>query len=158
MCTQKNLLLLLGDKGLESQRFKYKRTDILSSSSPIPPPQKKIMQPVFCTYGFRFISLFKVETVWSEIFWPKWSTICHKRHTKTWKNGMDMHFISGLMAWKVCGTVYFDKEWQVCLVVHWCLLTSWKHEMVLHKSNSCKEKIILSYEAISNSYGFMVVI
>lgn len=55
-----------------NQRFKYGRTDSLSTLTP--------MQPGSCTYAFRFIFLSKVDTAWSEIFGQKCSTISQKRH------------------------------------------------------------------------------
>lgn len=47
---------------------------------------RSTIQPASCTYWFRFIPLSELETVWTEIFGRKWSTIWHKWHyTKIWQ-------------------------------------------------------------------------
>lgn len=61
-----------------NQRFKYGITDILSTLI--------LIQPGSWTIALGFISLYNVDTAWTEIFGTLCSTICHKRHyTKVWQ-------------------------------------------------------------------------
>lgn len=76
-------------------------------------------------YEFRFISLSKVETAWTEVFGHKWCTIWHKRHhTKIWQIGVDMRFIKGLMAWNVCKIKVFTLKKSDRLKLPFSSLTS----------------------------------